>query len=89
MRGIKVSYKVLSQLLKDGRERKQLRLEEAAMMIGMTSASYLCRCESGVENFPASSLKRALGIYGIPISDAASAICEDFQGATLDFLRAK
>lgn len=89
MRGIAIQYKKLGAILKDGRIRKGLELEEASMLIGITNGAYLWRCEKGMSNFPARSLRRALELYGIKAADATIAICDDFQAGTIDFLRKK
>lgn len=89
MRGVPIIYGKLGVLLKDGRLRKGLELEEASMLIGITNGSYLWRCEKGVSNFPARSLGRALELYDIPVADSVIAITEDFKSGLIDFLRHK
>mgnify|MGYP001567339102 CR=1 FL=1 len=90
MRGIKIHHTRLGKLMKQGRERRGLVLEEAAMLIGLTNGQYLWRCEKGEHgNFPARSVVRALELYGIAKADAITAICDDFKAATIEYLRKK
>lgn len=89
MRGVVVSYEKLGKLLKEGRERKGMTLDEAAMIIGVTNGQYLWRCENDWSNFPAGSLRRALDLYDIKQADAVDLICEDFRSALVSFLRKK
>lgn len=87
MRGVNIVYRELGALLREGRERKQMNLEEAAMVLGLTNRQYLSRCERGTDNFPAKKLKRALELYRIPIADAVGAAAADFTTGTTKFLR--
>ncbi len=89
MRGILAKYTKLGSLLREGRERKGMTLESAAMIVGMTNGQYLWRCEQAISNFPARFLSRALDLYDIPVAQAVDAIVDDFQTATIEFLREK
>lgn len=89
MRGVKVVYRNLGTLLREGRERKGLSLPQAAMVLGLTNRQYVWRCESGTSNFPAKKLKRALELYRIPAADAIAAAASDFTESMSEFLRGK
>lgn len=89
MYGIHVRYKNLGQLMREGRERKQLSLNEAALMLGLTNKQYLWRCETGTSNFSADVLKNALELYRIPVSDSVEAATKDFTDGLGKFLRAR
>ena len=89
MRGVKVIYKNLGSLLREGRERKHMDLTEAAMILGLTNKQYLWRCENVVSNFPARKIKRALELYRIPVGDAVAAASKDFTESVRAFLEKK
>lgn len=89
MRGLKVSYSNLAELMKQGRETKNIRLQDAAMLIGVTNGQYLWACENGHANFPAGKIKRAIELYGLKKADVITAICEDFRAGAIEFLRDK
>lgn len=79
MRGAKVVYVELGKLMREGRERKNMTLDNAAMMLGFSTVSYLASCERGNCNFPVRKLARALELYAIPVQDAISAATEDYK----------
>ncbi len=86
MRGAAIRYTALGDLLRQGRERKHLTLEQAAVMIGITNGSHLSLCELGRRNFPPERLARALKLYEIAPSDALRIVMQDFESGMQDFL---
>jgi len=89
VRGIKVIHKHLGKLLIDGRERKLLSRQQAAIILGFNDWRYLYRCEKGINNFPAKKLKRAIHVYKLNHEDMADAILSDVKEGLLLFFKGK
>ena len=87
MRGSKIIYIGLGRFLREQREKSGYNLDTAAMMIGLTSGSYLAACEVGRSNFPFKSLKRASELYGTSVEKIVKAATEDYQSGLLGALK--
>lgn len=78
MRGAKIQYTSLGNLLKDAREKMGMSLESASSVIGLTNQFYLWRCENGRSNFPLLKLKRAAELYQIKPEQVLRATIDDY-----------
>lgn len=89
MRGAKIKYETLGALLRKSREAAGLTLDAAAMMIGVTSGSYLASCELGRCNFPFSKLRRAASLYNLTADQVVERASEDYQKSLLASMKKK
>lgn len=86
MKGTLIVYKGLGQFMRQARERKNISLESAAMILGFNNLQYLSRCELGKDNFPAHNLKRAMDLYGVSAADIVEVSAADFSSSLFSFL---
>lgn len=77
----------MGDLLRKGREEAGYTLEQAAMMLGVTSGSYLSQCELGRQNIPFKALPRAVELYGLKAETLAKAAGDDCRLGILEALK--
>lgn len=87
MKGTKTKYVELGALLRKGREDSGYTLDQAAMMLGVTSGSYLAQCELGRTNIPFKALPRAIELYGLKGETLAKAAGDDCRMGILEALK--
>lgn len=87
MKGAKVKYEGLGELLREKRKAAGYDLEQAAMMIGLTSGSYLASCEVARCNFPFTKLKRAAELYGIKAGAIVEVASDDYKKGLMEALK--
>lgn len=87
MKGAKIIYSGLGDFLREKRKAAGYDLEQAAMMIGLTSASYLASCEVGRCNFPFSKLTRTMELYGVKPGAIVDVAAADYKKSLLEALK--
>lgn len=87
MKGARIKYIKLGELMREARQAAGYDLATAALMIGVTSSSYLAGCEVGRCNFPFSRIKRAAEFYGLEPAIIAGAMSEDYAVGILEALK--
>jgi len=87
MKGIRVQHRKLGEFMKEARTKAVLSLNDAAIVIGLSSANHLWKCENSKVTFPPERLRRACEVYGVKLGKAVELLVQDTGDSIREFFK--